>query len=178
MQDDWIWTSYLQSWLCNCNCQYCSGIILQLILAYQKAVHHPGFLKPLGQRVSGTRGPSQIRTDRTDPADGPNGSIKIGDLQILTDPLGPLAGFVSSIRIWLGPRVPDTPGQPLLCNIAPFSKTWWGKKSGKIGLNIATHDCLICLHLVTGLSLFAVFSNFTALNRLRGRVSVTWDITW
>ncbi len=31
--------------------------------------------------VSGTRGPSQIRMDLTDPADGPNGSIRISDLQ-------------------------------------------------------------------------------------------------
>ncbi len=32
------------------------------------------------ERVSGTCGPSQIRTDLTDPADGPNGSIRISDL--------------------------------------------------------------------------------------------------
>ncbi len=31
-----------------------------------------------GQKgVSGTRGPSQVRTDLTDPADGPNGSVRI-----------------------------------------------------------------------------------------------------
>ncbi len=31
--------------------------------------------------VSGTRGPSQIRTDLTDPTHGPNGSIRIGELR-------------------------------------------------------------------------------------------------
>ncbi len=31
--------------------------------------------------VSGTRGPSQICTDLTDPANGPNGSIRIGNLR-------------------------------------------------------------------------------------------------
>ena len=31
--------------------------------------------------VSGTRGPSQIRTDLTDPTHGPDGSIRIGELR-------------------------------------------------------------------------------------------------
>ncbi len=33
------------------------------------------------QWVSGTRGSSQIRTDLTDPAHGPDGSIGIGELR-------------------------------------------------------------------------------------------------
>ncbi len=67
-------------------------------------------------RVSGTRGPSQIRTDLTDLADGLNGSIRICNLwtqdicklRIIMDPISAAAGSVRSVRIWLGPRVPDT----------------------------------------------------------------------
>ncbi len=49
--------------------------------------------------VSGTRGPSQIHTKPADLMD---------PLQIPMDPLGLSARSVWSVRIWLGPLVPDT----------------------------------------------------------------------
>ncbi len=53
--------------------------------------------------VSGTRGPSQIHTDLTDPADGPNGSIRIGD---------PRTQDICKLRIQPKNRYGTDPGPP------------------------------------------------------------------